>query len=87
MALSPIMPRLTRHIAGLALLPGLSLWGAAAWAQVTTYPAPSTETGTLSVYSSLDDALAVVARIVARTDLPVTMDFEGGYAPDRRRYR
>ena len=52
------MPRLTRHIAGLALLPWLSLWGAAAWAQVTTYPAPSTETGTLSVYSSLDDALA-----------------------------
>ena len=31
---------------------------------------------------SLDDALANAARIVASVDLPVTIDFEGGYAVD-----
>ena len=36
----------------------LSLWAGAAWAQVTTYPAPASQTGMISVYSSLDDDLA-----------------------------
>jgi 2-methylisocitrate lyase-like PEP mutase family enzyme len=33
---------------------------------------------------SIDDAVANAARIVASVDLPVTIDFEGGYAVDAR---
>ncbi|NNM76110.1 isocitrate lyase/phosphoenolpyruvate mutase family protein [Sphingomonas sp. ID1715] len=33
----------------------------------------------------LDLAIAIAARIVAAVDLPVTLDFEGGYAVDPRR--
>ena len=61
-----------RPLARLVPALALSLWAGMAWAQVTTYPAPETGTGTgsaaLSVYSSLDDDLAapLIAAFQAR---------------------
>ena len=34
------------------------------------------------IFLPLDDALVVVARITRSVDIPVTVDFEGGYAAD-----
>ncbi len=67
-----------------------NIWDAGSAVAVARAGAKAIATGSWSVAAAqgyadgeempLDDALAVVARIVARTDLPVTMDFEGGYA-------
>ncbi len=67
-----------------------NIWDAGSAVAVARAGAKAIATGSWSVAAAqgyadgeempLDDALAVVARILARTDLPVTMDFEGGYA-------
>ena len=67
-----------------------NIWDAGSAVAVARAGAKAIATGSWSVAAAqgyadgeempLDDALAVVARILARTDLPVTMEFEGGYA-------
>jgi 2-methylisocitrate lyase-like PEP mutase family enzyme len=65
-------------------------WDAGSARAVAEAGAPAIATGSWSVAAAagfadaeslpIDDALANAARIVAAVDLPVTIDFEGGYA-------
>lgn len=67
-----------------------NIWDAGSAKSVANAGAKAIATGSWSVASAqgysdgeampLDDALRVYARIGASTDLPVTVDFEGGYA-------
>lgn len=69
-----------------------NIWDAGSAKSVARAGARAIATGSWSVAAAqgytdgqalpLDDALAIYARIVAHTDLPVTIDFEGGYATD-----
>lgn len=69
-----------------------NVWDAGSAVAVARAGARAIATGSWSVAAaqghtdgeeiSLDDALAIAARIVAKVDLPVTVDFEGGYAAD-----
>jgi 2-methylisocitrate lyase-like PEP mutase family enzyme len=69
-----------------------NIWDAGSARSVARAGARAIATGSWSVAAAqgyadgealpLDDALAVYARIVANTNLPVTIDFEGGYATD-----
>lgn len=67
-----------------------NVWDAGSALAVAAGGAPALATGSASVAGargfadgedlSLDEALANVAQIVGAVDLPVTLDFEGGYA-------
>lgn len=69
-----------------------NIWDAGSAAAVARAGAKAIATGSWSVAAAngyadgealpLDDALAIVARIAACVDLPVTVDFEGGYGSD-----
>lgn len=69
-----------------------NIWDAGSAKAVAAAGAKAIATGSWSVAAAqgyqdgeelpLDDALAVVARITGSVDIPVTMDFEGGYAAD-----
>ncbi|MGK8236541.1 isocitrate lyase/phosphoenolpyruvate mutase family protein [Roseovarius sp. MS2] len=69
-----------------------NIWDAGSATAVAAAGAKAIATGSWSVAAAqgyqdeevlpLDDALAVVARITRSVDLPVTVDFEGGYAAD-----
>lgn len=69
-----------------------NIWDAGSAKAVAAAGAKVIATGSWSVAAAqgyadgeefpLDDALAVVARIVRSVDIPVTVDFEGGYAAD-----
>lgn len=69
-----------------------NIWDAGSARAVAHAGAKAIATGSWSVAAAqgfedgeelpLDDALAVVAKIVQGVDLPVTVDFEGGYAVD-----
>lgn len=69
-----------------------NIWDAGSAKSVARAGARAIATGSWSVAAAqgytdgealpLDDALQIYARIVANTDLPVTVDFEGGYATD-----
>ena len=69
-----------------------NIWDAGSAAAVGRAGAKAIATGSWSVAAAqgyadaeafpLDAALAIVARIVRGVDLPVTVDFEGGYAAD-----
>jgi 2-methylisocitrate lyase-like PEP mutase family enzyme len=69
-----------------------NIWDAGSARSVAAAGARAIATGSWSVASAqgyddgeampLDDALHIYARIAANTDLPVTIDFEGGYATD-----
>lgn len=69
-----------------------NIWDAGSAVAVARGGAKAIATGSWSVAAAqgyadgeampLDEALAVVARIVQCVDLPVTVDFEGGYATD-----
>lgn len=90
----PIDPAKARAFADLHV-PGrplvlFNIWDAGSAKAVAEAGAPALATGSWSVAAahglpdaealSLDLALANLARIVAAVDLPVTLDFEGGYA-------
>jgi 2-methylisocitrate lyase-like PEP mutase family enzyme len=69
-----------------------NIWDAGSAKSVAAAGAKAIATGSWSVASAqgygdgeampLDDALRIYARIAANMDLPVTIDFEGGYATD-----
>lgn len=69
-----------------------NIWDAGSAKAVAAAGAKAIATGSWSVAAAqgyedgevlpLDDALAVVARITRSVDIPVTVDFEGGYAAD-----
>lgn len=69
-----------------------NIWDAGSAKAVAAAGAKAIATGSWSVAAAqgyqdgeelpLDDALAVVARITRSLDVPVTVDFEGGYAAD-----
>lgn len=69
-----------------------NIWDAGSAKAVAAAGAKAIATGSWSVAAAqgyqdgeelpLDDALAVVARITCSVDIPVTVDFEGGYAAD-----
>lgn len=69
-----------------------NIWDAGSAVAVARAGAKAVATGSWSVAAAqgyadgealpLDDALAIVARIATCVDLPVTVDFEGGYATD-----
>lgn len=69
-----------------------NIWDAGSAVAVARAGARAIATGSWSVAAAqghadgeeiaLDAALAIAARIVANVDLPVTVDFEGGYASD-----
>lgn len=69
-----------------------NIWDAASAQAVASAGAKAVATGSVSVAQAhgfgdgeqlpLDLAIANAARIVAAVDVPVTIDFEGGYAPD-----
>ena len=71
-----------------------NIWDAGSAAAVARAGAKAIATGSWSVAAAqgygdgedlpLDNALSVVARIVRSVDLPVTVDFEGGYAADAK---
>jgi 2-methylisocitrate lyase-like PEP mutase family enzyme len=79
------------HVAGDPLIL-FNIWDAGSAQAVAKAGAKAIASGSASVAGafgaqdgedvSLDDALANAARIVASVDLPVTIDFEGGYAVD-----
>ncbi|ARO15294.1 hypothetical protein BVG79_01952 [Ketogulonicigenium robustum] len=70
----------------------VNIWDAGSAAAVAAAGAKALATGSWSVAAAqgypdgealpLDAALASAGRIAASVDLPVTVDFEGGYAPD-----
>lgn len=69
-----------------------NIWDAGSAAALARAGAKAIATGSWSVAAaqgyadgealSLEDALAIVARIISSVDLPVSVDFEGGYASD-----
>ncbi|AGT10912.1 isocitrate lyase/PEP mutase family protein [Paracoccus aminophilus] len=69
-----------------------NIWDAGSAAAVARAGAKAIATGSWSVAGAqgykdgqalpLEEALVIAARIVASVDLPVTVDFEGGYAAD-----